>query len=321
MNLVVEGRSAFTIGDPTNEFEEQIGSCDWFQYQLVLKEPFKETIFYEKPRMLSREDTAALKELLEDWQSKGLIRKNNPTLGKQGSPHSLPLFLVKKKSGGGTGLAHRMILDCRRLNSSSIHRQIYLGSVNANLSSLERMDLFSNMDVASFFNSILLSETPAPGHTYSSTDYCSFQTHNLGSYSYLRAPQGLHQSTSLASYIMERLTRDFPMDLVKYFADDVVLCSRNDKAFAMAMEEYDKERRKKGDKEKKEAERGESRGRGENKEEKRRESRVKLSDLSTKSRGVLKSWRTSSAFGKMMSTLKLLLERIVEARLRLQLRK
>merc|ERR1712165_102602 len=87
------------------------------------------------------------------------------------------------------------------------------------------------------------------------------------------------------------------------------------------MEEYDKVRRKKGDKEKKEAERGESRGRGENEEEKRRESRVKLSDLSTKSRGVLKSWRTSSAFGKMMSTLKLLLERIVEARLRLQLRK
>ena len=25
MDLVVEGRSAFTIGDPTNEFEEQIG--------------------------------------------------------------------------------------------------------------------------------------------------------------------------------------------------------------------------------------------------------------------------------------------------------
>ena len=93
------------------------------------------------------------------------------------------------------------------------------------------------------------------------------------------------------------------------------------KTFAMAMEEYDKERRKKGNKEKKKAERGESRGRGENEEEKRRESRVKLSDLSTKSRGVLRSWRTSSAFGKMMTTLKLLLERIVEARLRLQLRK
>ena len=49
IDLVVEGRSAFTIGDPNNDFEEQIGSCDWFQYQLVLKEPFKDTIFYEKP--------------------------------------------------------------------------------------------------------------------------------------------------------------------------------------------------------------------------------------------------------------------------------
>ena len=182
----------FALGDPNNDFEEQIGSCDWFEYQLVLKEPFKDTIFYEKPRMLSKDDTAALKELLEDWQRKGLIRRNNPTVGKQGSPHSLPLFLVKKKTSGGTGLAHRLILDCRRLNSSSIHRQVYLGSVHQNLSSLEKMDLFTNCDVASFFNSILLSETPAEGHTYSSTDYCSFQTHNLGSYSYLRAPQGLH---------------------------------------------------------------------------------------------------------------------------------
>merc|ERR1711994_1159562 len=74
-------------------------------------------------------------------------------------------------------------------------------------------------------------------------------------------------------------------------------------------------------KQKRQTERGESRGRGENKEERRRESRVKLADLSNKCRGILKSWRTSSAFGKMMSTLKLLLERIVEAKLRLQLRK
>jgi hypothetical protein len=112
---------------------------------------------------------------------------------------------------------------------------------------------------------------------------------------------------------MERLTRDMPMDLVKYFADDVVLCSRDDKAFAMAMEEYGKERKKRDHKEKKQAERGESRGRGENKEERRRESRVKLEDLSSKCRGILKTWRTSSAFGRMMTTLRLFLERIIEA--------
>merc|ERR1712016_384259 len=89
----------------------------------------------------------------------------------------------------------------------------------------------------------------------------------------------------------------------------------------MAMEEYDKERRKRGHKEKRQTERGESRGRGENKEERRRESRVKLADLSNKCRGILKSWRTSSAFGRRMSTLRLFLERIIEAKLRLQLRK
>ena len=186
IDLMIEGRRAFSLGDPNNDFEEQIGSCDWFKYRLVLKEPFKDTIFYEKPQMLSKDDTAALKELLEDWQQKGIIRRNNPTVGKQGSPHSLLQFLVKKKTSWGNGLAHRLILDCRRLNSSCIHRQVYLGSVHQNLSSLKKMDLFTNCDVASFFNSIKLSETPAEGHTFTSTDYCSFQTHNLGSYSYLR---------------------------------------------------------------------------------------------------------------------------------------
>merc|ERR1711884_166764 len=38
-------------------------------------------------------------------------------------------------------------------------------------------------------------------------------------------------------------------------------------------------------------------------------------------RGILRTWWTSSVFGRMMTTLKLFLERIIEAKLRLQLRK
>merc|ERR1712240_726458 len=112
-----------------------------------------------------------------------------------------------------------------------------------------------------------------------------------------------------------------PLLLVKYFADDVVLCSRDDRAFTMAVEEYDKEKRKRGQGERKQTEKGESRGRGENREERRRESRVKLEELSARCRSVLRTWRSSSAFGRMMSTLKLFLERVIEAKLRLQLRK
>ena len=48
---------------------------------------------------------------------------------------------------------------------------------------------------------------------------------------------------------------------------------------------------------------------------------MKLEDLSSKCRGILKTWRTSSAFGRMMTTLRLFLERIIEAKLRLQLQK
>ena len=171
---------------------------------------------------------------MEDWAGKG---KNNPTKGKQGSPHSLPLFLVKKKTTSGSGVAHRAILDARRLNSASIHRQVYMGSVQQNLSSLEKADLFTNLDIASFFNSIKLSETAPEGHIYSSVDYCSFQTHSLGSFSFLRAAQGLHQSTSLASWIMDRLSRDFPLDVVKHFADDILIVHKEEQSIREALRE------------------------------------------------------------------------------------
>ena len=120
--MLMDQRGAFSGGEEGNNFAEQIRQCDWFEYQLVLKPAYRDTIFYQKPKALSREYTEALRSLLEDWAGKGLIRKNNPTKDKEGSPHSLPMFLVKKKTASGSGVAHRGILDARRLNSASIHR-------------------------------------------------------------------------------------------------------------------------------------------------------------------------------------------------------
>ena len=112
-----------------------------------------------------------------------------------------------------------------------------------------------------------------------------------------------------------------PIDLVKHFVDDILLCSRDDRPFAMAVE-YDKERKRRVHKEERQVERGKSQGRGENWEGRGRESRVKVEDLNGRWRGTaLKTWRTTSAFGKMMDTLKLLLERTIGAKLRLQLKK
>ena len=389
IDMMMKGRSAFSAGEQGNEFDEQIGDCDWFEYKLVLKEPYRDTIFYQKPKVLSRDDTNALRDLLQDWLGKGLIRKNNPTVGKQGSPHSLPLFLVKKKTSSGTGVAHRAILDARRLNSASIHRQVYMGSVQANLASLEKGDLYTNLDIASFFNSIRLSETPAPGHTYSSVDYCSFQTHSLGSFSFLRAAQGLHQSTSLASWIMDRLARDFPLDIVKHFADDIMIVCKDDQWVRELLEERAVLLRGVEVQEEPEGDKCASNGRGRNEEEKRRETKKKAQcchellncekcspgsknqekpkcspgsknrekpkcSPGSKNRGepsegrqthprsiggptqlspstldirenemaeTLANWRQVTAGGKMIETLQLLLGRIKEAGLRLQLKK
>ena len=283
IEMLVKRKSAFSAGEEGNEFEEQIGECPWFQYQLVLQEKYRDTIFYEKPRVFSKQDTDAMRKLLEDWQGKGLIRKNDPTKG-EGSPHSLPFFLVRKKTSSGSGIAHRGVWDGRKINSASIHRQVYMGSVAANLGSLEKCDLFCNLDIASFFNSLPLSNVPAPGHSYSSQDYCSFQTHSLGSFSFLRAPQGLHQSVSLASHIMDRVTRDLGLDVVKAFADDIMLCTKDDPE----VREWRSLRHKQSGK--------------------------KQAFWASK-------WRERTAGGKMISTLDHLLVRIIEAGLRLQLKK
>ena len=306
ISMLMEQRSAFSAGEEGNPFAEQVGLCSWFEYQLVLKPIYRDTIFYQKPKALSKEDTEALRTLLEDWMGKGLIRKNNPTKGKEGSPHSLPLFLVKKKTTSGSGMAHRAILDARKLNNASIHRQVYMGSVQQNLASLEKADIYTNLDIASFFNSIKLSETPAKGHIYSSVDYCSFQTHSLGSFSFLRAAQGVHQSTSLASWIMDRLSRDFSLDVVRHFADDILIVAKDDPEVKRCLERKTRL--------------SESAGRGENAEESRRESRMKIEEKKREA-SLITLWREKSAGGKMIETLRLLLERIKEAGLRLQLKK
>ena len=61
-----------------------------------------------------------------------------------------------------------------------------------------------------------------------------------------------------------------------------------------------------------------SEGRGKNREERRRETKAKAH---SKQGGSLSNWREASAGGKMIETLRLLLEKIREAGLRLQLKK
>ena len=38
IDMLLTERRAFSLGEQGNDFEEQIGACDWFQYQLILKE-------------------------------------------------------------------------------------------------------------------------------------------------------------------------------------------------------------------------------------------------------------------------------------------
>ena len=59
--MLMEQRGAFSGGEEGNHFAEQIGQCDWFEYQLVLKPTYRDTIFYQKPKALSKEDTEGRK--------------------------------------------------------------------------------------------------------------------------------------------------------------------------------------------------------------------------------------------------------------------
>ena len=226
LEVLVKNKLAFTAGEPDNDIVDEQGDCPWVEYQMEIKPEFRQTIFHEKPRPLSLSETEKLRQILVEWTGKGILRKNTP---ENASPHSLPVFLVSKKDiGRKEGAPGRLIFDARRLSAASVDRQIYLGSVSQTLSLLEKNDLYCSLDIGGFFSSIRLSATPAPGHIYSSQDYCSFHTTSLGSYSYLKCSQGINSSVNLAASIMQKILENIPITLAKGFSDDLLLSTKNE---------------------------------------------------------------------------------------------
>ena len=107
------------------------------------------------------------------------------------------------------------------------------------------------------------------------------------------------------------------MDVVKHFADDILIVHKEERSVREALKKRQEfTTSSKGRNWEKPAIASE--GRGKNNEEKRREIRAKAN---SKPEGDLSNWRTSSAGGKMIQTLRLLLQRVREAGLRLQLKK
>ena len=227
LDILVKNKLAFSAGESDNDYEDEQGDCPWVEFQMELKPEFRETVFYEKPRPLSLSDTERLRQILVDWAGKGILRKNTP---ENASPHSLPVFLINKKDEGRKeGAPGRLIFDARRLGVAAVNRQIYLGSVSQSLALLEQNDLYCSLDIGGFFSSIRLSSVPAPGHKYSSQDYCSFNTTSLGSWTYLRCSQGLFSSVNLAAGIMQKVLEHIPISVAKAFSDDLLLSTKNEK--------------------------------------------------------------------------------------------
>ena len=226
LEVLVRNKLAFTAGEPDNDYVDEQGDCPWIEYQMEMKPEYRNTIFHEKPRPLSLSETEKLRQILVDWTNKGIIRKNTPD---NASPHSLNVFIVSKRDvGRAEGAPGRLVFDGRRLCAASVNRQIYLGSVSQTLALLEKNDLYSSLDIGGFFSSIRLSPQPAPGHKYSSQEYCSFHTTSLGSYSYLKCSQGVHSSVNLAASIMQKILEDVPITMAKGFSDDLLLSTKND---------------------------------------------------------------------------------------------
>ena len=164
---------------------------------------------------------------------------------------------------------------------------------------------------------------------------------------------------------MDRLARDFPLDIVKHFADNIMIVCKDDQWVRELLEERAVLLRGVEVQEEPEGDKCASNGRGRNEEEKRRETKKKAQcchellncekcSPGSKNRGepsegrqthprsiggptqlspstldirekemaeTLANWRQVTAGGKMIEVLQLLLGRIKEASLRLQLKK
>lgn len=175
------------------------GEAKDFVHRIHLKD---ERPFRLPYRRVSPADYHRLKQVLNDMEEKGIIRKSN-------SEWASPLVLVWKKSGD-----MRVCTDFRELNRRTFKDAYPLPHQSDALAALGGNSLFSSMDLTSGFYNVPLHE--------SDKKYTACTT-PVGLYEYNRMPQGLCNSPGSFMRIMSSIFGDQNYTSLLCYLDDLLV--------------------------------------------------------------------------------------------------
>ena len=143
-----------------------------------------------------------LRQELNKWMELDIIEKSD-------SPYCSPLLAVRKPDG-----THRFCLDCRILNSQTVHDQEPISDPHQIFSSIAKARWFTKVDLTSGYWQVPLNPESRP--------YTAFRTRH-GLYQFKVMPFGLVNAPATFSRLMRKVTEDL-QDTYCYL-DDVLIAS------------------------------------------------------------------------------------------------
>ena len=143
-----------------------------------------------------------VRQQLQGLLDRGIIRKSS-------SPYASAVVLVKKKNG-----SLRICIDYRKLNDKTVGDAFPMPKIDHLYEALAGSSLFSCLDLAHGYFQVTMSPESIP-YTASRVPW--------GLYEFLRLPQGLKNSPSTFSRVMEQIFGEFNLKELVLYMDDLLI--------------------------------------------------------------------------------------------------
>jgi len=207
VNEAVSAAERSSLSDLVNEYRdcfatslEELG-CTPFTQMDILEVTGSKPVMC-KPYKTTAADRAEIEGIVSDWKRCGLVVETR-------SPYASPVLLVKQSAG-----KHRLCVDYRRLNKQTLRQHFPLPDMNEQLHSLGNSKLFAQLDLASGYLQIPLTDEAAAKTAFITEDTTG---------QFTRMPFGLSGAVAEFTRLMRHVLGPLHGKIVRNYLDDMVI--------------------------------------------------------------------------------------------------
>lgn len=155
-----------------------------------------------RPYKTSAADREVIAKIVNDWKNNGLVRETQ-------SPYASPVLLVKQNGG-----KNRLCVDYRRLNKQTVRQHFPLPDMAEQLESLASSRLFTQLDLASGYMQIPLTDEASAKTAFITEDTTG---------QFTRMPFGLSSAVAEFTKLMQHVLGPLRGKVVRNYLDDMVI--------------------------------------------------------------------------------------------------